>query len=207
MILDLFVSRPDHPLSDAKELRRTLDALPTENAFKAVDEIYGWFESLRHAEGFRAAQLFNVVRQLDDVGSYKVRRLTRDYLYSHRLSKSEERRLWTMCFNYWGEVASLYAQCIELAEASPKDRVTEAMKSVMPLLWARQVAARANQQRWMIYRYEVVGEDLWRGQGFSACGGRRSCAKAASALSGHVGTDERRSAISAIARAVGLVDG
>ncbi len=165
MILDLFVSRPDHPLSDAKELRRTLDALPTENAFKAVDEIYGWFESLRHAEGFRAAQLFNVVRQLDDVGSYKVRRLTRDYLYSHRLSKSEERRLWTMCFNYWGEVASLYAQCIELAEASPKDRVTEAMKSVMPLLWARQVAARANQQRWMIYRYEVVGEDLWRGLG------------------------------------------
>ena len=46
MILKLFSSRPNHPLGDAKELKRVLSELPLDNAFKAVDEVYGWFESL-----------------------------------------------------------------------------------------------------------------------------------------------------------------
>lgn len=60
MILNLFSSRPDHPLGDAKELKRVLADLPLD-AFKAVNEIYGWFESLRLADDFRLDQLFDVV--------------------------------------------------------------------------------------------------------------------------------------------------
>ena len=44
MILNLFSSRPDHPLGDVKELKRVLADLPLD-AFKAVDEVYGWYES------------------------------------------------------------------------------------------------------------------------------------------------------------------
>lgn len=39
MILNLFSSRPDHPLGDPKELKRTLVELPLDNSFKAVDEV------------------------------------------------------------------------------------------------------------------------------------------------------------------------
>ena len=62
VILNLFSSRPQHPLGDAKEVKRVIAELPLDNAFKAADEIYGWFESLRHVEGFRTDHLFDVVR-------------------------------------------------------------------------------------------------------------------------------------------------
>ena len=137
MILNLFSSRPDHPLGDAKELKRVLVELPLDNAFKAVDEVYGWFESLLTADDFRVDHLFDVVRQLDEAAQHHVRRLSRDYLHSPRLSKSEERRLWSMCYNYSGEVSSLYARCIERAKRNPKDKGSEAFKPLLPLAATR----------------------------------------------------------------------
>ena len=122
VILNLFSSRPQHPLGDAKEVKRVIAELPLDNAFKAADEIYGWFESLRHVEGFRTDHLFDVVRQLDDAAQFHIRRLTRDYLNSPRLSRSEERRLWSMGFNYWGEVSSLYAVCVDRYRRNPKEK-------------------------------------------------------------------------------------
>jgi hypothetical protein len=165
MILNLFSSRPDHPLGDAKELKRILAELPLDNSFKAADEIYGWFESLQTADGFRVDQLFDVVRQLDEAAQPHIRRLSRDYLHSPRLSKSEERRLWTMCYNYWGEVASLYALCIDRARQNPKDKGSDALKASLPLAAARLIAARATQLKWVEFRYGPIGEDLWRGLG------------------------------------------
>ena len=165
MILNLFSSRPDHPLGDPKELKRTLVELPLDNSFKAVDEVYGWFESLRSVHDFKLDHLFDVIRQLDEAAQLDIRRLSRDYLHAHRLSKSEERRLWAMCYNYWGEVSSLYALCLDRARQNPKDKASEALKPLLPLASARLVAARATQLKWVEYRYDPVGEDLWRGLG------------------------------------------
>jgi len=165
MILNLFSSRPEHPLGDAKELKRVIAELPLENAFKAVDEIYGWFESLQTADGFRVDHLFDVVRQLDEAAQPHIRRLTRDYLHTPRMSKSEERRLWMICYNYWGELSSLYALCLERVRLDPKDKGSEALKSQLPLAATRLLAARTTQLRWVEYRYGPVGEDLWRGLG------------------------------------------
>jgi hypothetical protein len=44
MIMNLFSSRPEHPLGEPKELKRVLAELPLDNAFKTVDEIHGWLE-------------------------------------------------------------------------------------------------------------------------------------------------------------------
>lgn len=165
MILNLFSSRPDHPLGEAKEFKRILAELPLDNAFKAVDEVYGWFESLQSADDFRVDHFFDVVRQLDEASQPHIRRLSRDYLYSPRLSKSEERRLWSMCYNYWGEVSSLYARCIERARLNPKDKGSEALNALLPLATTRLMAARATQVKWVEYRYGPIGEDLWRGLG------------------------------------------
>ncbi|MFZ4534973.1 hypothetical protein [Propionivibrio sp.] len=165
MIMNLFSSRPDHPLGDPREFKRVLVELPLDNAFKAVDEVYGWFESLQQADDFRLDRFFDVVRQLDEAAQPHVRRLTRDYLHSARLSKSEERRMWTLCYNYWGEVSSLYARCLERAMQNPKDKGSEALKSSLPLAATRLLAARATQLKWVVYRYGPIGEDLWRGLG------------------------------------------
>ena len=163
--MKLFSSRPDHPLGDAKELKRVLAELPADNSFKAVDEIYGWFESLRLADDFRVDHFFDVVRQLDEAVQPYVRLLTRTYVQTPQLSRSEERRLWTLCYNYWGEVASLYARCIDRLRQKPKDKGSEAFKSQRPLAMARLLAARATQLKWVAFRYDPIGEDLWRGLG------------------------------------------
>jgi len=167
MILNLFASRPDHPLGDAKELKRVLVELPLDNAFKAVDEVYGWFESLMAADDFRVDQLFDVVRQLDEAAQPHVRRLARDYVHSPRLSRSEERRLWSMCYNYCGEVSGLYARCVERVKKAPKEKGSELLKPLLPLAATRLMAARATQLKWVEYRYGPIGEDLWRGLGQS----------------------------------------
>ena len=80
MILNLFSSRPDHPLGDPKELKRVIAELPLDNSFRAVDEVYGWYESLMVANDFRVDHLFDVVRQLDEAAQPFIRRLSRDYL-------------------------------------------------------------------------------------------------------------------------------
>ncbi|WP_153111646.1 hypothetical protein [Propionivibrio limicola] len=165
MILNFFSSRPDHPLGEPKELKRVLAEVPRDNSFKAVDEIHGWLESLLAAEGFRASQLFDVVRQLDEAAQPHLRRLARDYLQTGKQSKSEERQRWTMSYNYWGEVASLYALCIDMATRNPKERGNDAFKSSLPLAATRLMAARTAQLKWVEFRYGRVGEDLWRGLG------------------------------------------
>lgn len=165
MIMNLFSSRPDHPLGDPKEFKRILSEVPLDNAYKAVDEIHGWLESLRSAEGFRVDHYFDVICQLDDAAQPHVRRLSRDYLNSPRLSKSEERRLWTMSVNYWAEVAGLYARCLERARQNPKDKGSEAIKSSLPLAATRLMGARATQLKWIAFRYGPVNETMWRGLG------------------------------------------
>ena len=163
-MLNFFSTRPDHPLGEAREFKRVLAELPTD-AFKAIDEIYSWFESLRQADDFRLDRLYEVVGGLDEVAQPHLRRLAKHYLGSRRLSKNEERRLWSICFNYWGEVSWLYARCLERYRKNPRDKGSDAFKGALPLVAARLMAARSNQFKWVNFRYGVIGEDLWRGLG------------------------------------------
>ncbi|MDR3299747.1 MAG: hypothetical protein LBU43_07035 [Candidatus Accumulibacter sp.] len=164
MLLNFFSTRPEHPLGDVKELKRVLAELPRD-ASKAVDEIYTWFESLRQADDFRLDLFYEVIGGLDKAAQPHLKQLTRHYLTTPRLSKNEERYLWTACFNYWGEVSWLYAVCVERFNKNPKDKRADAFKNDLPLVATRLAAARSNQIKWVNYRYGVVGEDLWRGLG------------------------------------------
>ncbi|GHU09164.1 hypothetical protein FACS1894158_18680 [Betaproteobacteria bacterium] len=165
MMLNFFsTKRPDHPLGDAKEFKRVLAGLP-QDELKAIDEIYVWFESLRQSGDFRLDHLHEVVSGLDEAAQAFLRQLARRYLQTPRLSKNDEMCLWTMCFNYWGEVSWLYASCLERFRKNPKDKGSEAFKKNFPLVATRLMAARANQIKWINYRYGVIGADLWHGLG------------------------------------------
>jgi hypothetical protein len=162
MILNLFSSRPDHPLANPKELKRAIAELPLDNAAKAIDGISGWFESLHHADDFRVDHYFDVVQQLDDAAQPHLRRLSRDYLHSPRLTKVEERRLWSINYGYLNSVAELYTHCLDRVRQNPKDKGSEALKPLLPMISARLIAARATQLKWVDYRYGPIGSELWR---------------------------------------------
>lgn len=158
-MFSIFSSRPDHPLADAKELKRILSELPLDNPFKAVDEVCGWFDSLHRVDDFRVDDYVEVVRQLDEAAQPHLRRLARDYLHSPRLSKTEERRLWSINSAYWGKVAGLYAYAIERNKQGSKS--SDALGPVLPLVATRLLAARAAQLKWVEYRYGPINHALW----------------------------------------------
>ena len=145
MLLNLFSSRPDHPLAEAKELRRVIGELPLDHPYKAVDEVHGWFESLLVATDFRADLLFGVVRQLDEAAQPFLRRLARDCLQVQGVlqARRDEQRMATLLYAYWGELANLYTRCLDAARQAPKERAAEALKPSLPLIAARLIAARA----------------------------------------------------------------
>jgi hypothetical protein len=142
MLINLFPQRPDHPLADAKELKRILAELHVDKAANAVDELTSWFDSLKHARNFRLDHYFDVLRQLDDAGQPHLRRLARDYLYSPYLSRLEQQRYGsgvTVIGRRWLR----FTLCAPHAlDSNPRDRGADAFKVSLPLADARLQAAR-----------------------------------------------------------------
>lgn len=165
MMFNFFAKRSDHPLADSKELKRIIAELHVDKPAKAVDEVSGWFDSLQHVENFRVDQFFDVLRQLDEAAQRHLLRVARDYLLAARLTKLEEERLWTRSYRYWGQVATLYRDCVERARLAPKSKGSDAFKASVPLALVRAQAARCNQLKWLAFRYGSADEDLWRSLG------------------------------------------
>jgi hypothetical protein len=167
MILKLFSQRPDHPLADGKELKRIIAELLVDRPGNAVDEVTGWFESLKHARNFRVDHYFDVLRQLDEAAQPHLRRLARDYLQSQHHSPAERSRIWTRCHGFWSEVAASYSLCLARARLDPRSKGSEALKSSLPLAEARLLAARRCQLKWLAFRYTAAGAELWQALGAS----------------------------------------
>lgn len=159
-----FGQKVDHPLADARELKGVLAGLPIDNAFKSLDEIAGWFESLQAAVDFPEDLLFDVVRQLDEAGQPHVRRLSRDYLHTPRLSKNEEKRLWSIVHGFWMLAAANYERCLQRA-GQQKDKVAERLQPSLPLLAVRLLTALSSVVKWHQFRYGPLQGETWERMG------------------------------------------
>lgn len=161
-VTNLFGPKTDHPLADAKEFRRILAELPIDNAFKALDEVLGWFESLLSSTDFPEDLLFDVVRQLEETALPHVRRLSRDYLHAPRLSKTEEKRMWTIIHGFWKLVGANYQRCLDRVALGGKDKLVERLQAQLPLLAVRMVAALGAMVKWEQFRYGPTQGELWQ---------------------------------------------
>lgn len=155
----LFAQKTDHPLADPREFRRVLGALPQDNAFKALDEIIAWFESLVTAEQFPLDRLYEVLRQFEDAAIPHLRRLAREYFQSARLSRAEEKRLWSINYGFWRLLADAYDRCL-LAFADG-GRPAEAFKAALPQLCVRLIAALGTVLKWEQFHYGPVPPAIW----------------------------------------------
>lgn len=150
---------PEHPLADSRELRRIIEEIPADNAFRALDEIVVWLESLRAAADFPADRLYEALSRLDDAAQPSLRRLTRDYLHSTRLASTEERRLWAIHHGFWSLLAAGYERC--LPAPGPKTRAGEALKQALPALCARLIAALGAIYKWEQFHHGPSTDTLW----------------------------------------------
>lgn len=151
-----FGQKDGHPLLDPRQLQRVIDELPRDNAFKALDEIAGWLESLLAAGGLPVDRMFNAVRQLEDAAAPLVRRLTQEYLHTLRLSRNEEKRLWTICHGFWVLLASAYERLL----SQPAER-PDALKALLGPVCTRLIAALRGVVKWEQFRYGPTLEAIW----------------------------------------------
>ena len=94
-------TKVDHPLTDAREMRRIIDQISGDDTFRAIDEVVGWLESLDGALEFPQDQLYEAVSRLDDAAQPHLKRLERNYLHTQNLSRTEEKRIWTTSHGLW----------------------------------------------------------------------------------------------------------
>jgi len=152
--------KPDHPMADMKEARKLLEELPANDAFKCVDELGHWLESVMAEEGFKPEYRAQLIQLLDETAQIHVRKLGRDYMAaSPRLAKFQEIRLWTAIYEYWRKAGQAYAGCVDLYANGAKG--ADALKAGMPLLLARALRALAAQVKWMYVRYGPMDQSVW----------------------------------------------
>jgi hypothetical protein len=169
VIVNLFTTgRNEHPLADAKFLKKVLADLPSGD-LEVIDEIAGWLEALGNADAIRPEALLAATCQLDEAAQPALRRVTRGYLTSLQRSRAEEERCWLLCCNYWQHSAALYGALCMLG--APGDRKSEArkgsdaLKPRLSLLLARQLAALAAFGKWRHFHYERLSAAFWQSLG------------------------------------------
>lgn len=156
----ILAQKNDHPLANPRELRKVIAELPKDNAFKALDEITGWLESLAGLDSFPADRLYEVLLAFDETAQPHLKRLSREYFQAARLSRSEEKRLWSINYGYWSLLAGACERC--LGKLADKPRPGELAKSVLPALAARQIAALGCVLKWEQFHYGPMRAELWR---------------------------------------------
>lgn len=150
----------DHPLANPREMRKILSELPKDNAFKAQDEITGWLESIAGVDDFPADRLYDVAQALEEAAYPHLKRLSREYFQAARLSRSEEKRLWSINYGFWRLLSAAYERC--LGRVADRPGAGELPPSVVPVLTARLIAALGAVLKWEQFHYGPMRAALWR---------------------------------------------
>ncbi len=159
-MLNLFGrGKPDHPLADLKEARRLLDALPANDAFRSLDELSHWHESVCRFEGFALEHRAQLVLLIDEAAQIHLRKLAREYVSSPRLSRFQENRLWTASHEYWMQSASAMGAALDLYASGTA--ASDALKDAALALSVRALRALATQMKWQYLRYGPLDAALW----------------------------------------------
>ncbi len=152
--------KADHPMADPKEMRRLLEALPENDALKALEELGHWHESVGAAEGFRPDARIQLLFAIDDAAQSRLRKVGADYMAAARPSRYQENRLWTHAYEYQRQCGHALGLCVDALAQGAKG--ADAASPLLPALAARALRAVAQQVKWLHLRYGPVDGGLWR---------------------------------------------
>lgn len=148
----------DHPMADAKEAKRLLDAMPVQDA-KALEELANWHESVGAAE-MKADLRIQRLLAIDEAAQARVRKLTREVLIpSPQTSRFQDNVNWTRLHDYWRHAGLAFARCIDSFLQGAKG--AEAAKTLLPLTAARALRCLGQQIKWQHVRYAPADVAIW----------------------------------------------
>lgn len=162
-MLNLFSSKPDHPLADEKEVDRITGELAVMEPKAALKEVADWIDSLDAAADFPLDLRYAIVARFDDVAQPHLRRLTWDFLAALKEARRQANASLQAGRGVWQRLAASYLACFDLAESDPKHK--DFAKRWLPQLCVRSIRAHAQWLKWCQLRYGPVEPALWQHMG------------------------------------------
>lgn len=150
----------DHPLANAKDAKRIVDEFPYKDPQKCVEDASYWITSVNETPEFRWDKRYEVLSLLDTATRKCQEQLLAAYVTLPDNDRTQEKRLWKICTDFWGALGTGYQACVDQA-AQPK-AVTGALKPHTPVLAARALRALRQQLKWALMRYSIVRTGIWQ---------------------------------------------
>lgn len=148
----------EHFLVNPQNLERFLSELSVDIPLGALDDILSALDSLKYAE-LSGMVRFGIIQKMDAAAQPFLQSVASDYLYSRRLSRSEEDRLWTAVYNVRIGLVKQYEVC--LMAAGRQDQKGGQLKYQLPLLIVRLLAGLGEVQKWSSFRYDEMRSEFW----------------------------------------------
>jgi hypothetical protein len=151
---------PDHPMRSASSASALLAKLRGTDGISALDELSGWLESLRDAEGFDEAVRSQVLGLIQQAGEAHIAALLANHLANQAETALAREAKWKALFDYadtLSEVLCESAERVAAAAVGDAHRVSAAAAGA-----ARGLSACRTLAKVCLMRYRDVPSDLWR---------------------------------------------
>jgi hypothetical protein len=155
----IFEGKPDHPLFDVKEAGRWLAKLPKGNAFKALEEITSWMDSVKDAPRFRPERRAAIIMLLDEAGQPLYAELLHLYLGASHWQDFSGKNLWQGLHEFMKTLAGAYSVCIHEHQRTGKKSLDH--KEIMPVICVRLLRAVAEQMKLEMMHYVDIEQTVW----------------------------------------------
>jgi hypothetical protein len=149
--------KPDHPMADIKQAKKLIAELPAGDAFKALEDVTFWLDSIARTPEFKAEYRFELYDLLDQAAKNHQRKLSQEYLQADRQQKFVEARIWKAVFEFWKGLGDGYIQCIEQFQTGAGGGI----KNELPIIVARALRTVTLQLKWVLLRYGPVAPEIW----------------------------------------------
>ncbi len=150
----------EHPLERKDHAHRLLERLGDKGPFAALEEMASYLDEVKTAESLKASRALEIVELLDRSARPIVRKLTHEYLSSHRsLTRFQQHRVWFTCHSLLGQLAEGYQSCLARYQAGAPG--ASALKSALPRMAGRALRAYGGKIKWTLLHYGEVDPDVW----------------------------------------------
>lgn len=159
-MLDMLKKQSDHPLVSLKSTQQLLTDLPVDDAVKLLQEISHWVEAATDsANKFRLDHQLAVLRLLDETAHPYLNKVINDYFSVQPLNTFHSNSLLSALNEYFTRIGHAYLSVLRAYRGDVKG--SSAIRSALPLVTARGMAAVAGKLKCAAVRYALVDPELW----------------------------------------------
>ncbi len=157
--INVFDGKPDHVMSDAKQAKILLADLPRGDAFKALEDVTAWLNSVKGTSGFRPEVRVEIIMLLDETGLPFYEELLQLYLGKTHLQSFKGNQLWQGMCDFKKAVEDAYSVCIE--ECHHAEKKSAGYTKAIPTICARLIHALTEQMQLSMMRYIEPEKTMW----------------------------------------------